>query len=191
MDKEEARRLGLLAREAIQPRKRKEAEEIIVQYITDSGLLDEVESVLSYHSFRSEVSTVLMNDTLREMGKKLYLPRCYPKSRKMLFYLAESEEELVEGYQGIKEPVETMPLWNPLEKTIMIMPGAAFDAVGNRVGYGGGYYDRFLNQHHEAVKESIFIAFEIQKVLEEIETGIYDNKPSVILTEKGVRKWKK
>lgn len=192
MQKKEARHLALAARDALGPQTRRNAEDKILQYILDTGLCREADTVLSYQSFRSEVSTVKLNAMFRQMGKKVYLPRCYPKSRDMAFFLVQKEEDLVSGYQGIREPVETLPRWQASghpERTILIMPGVGFDGSGSRVGYGGGYYDRFLGKWQEKIGMCVLLAFEAQKLEGTIETEQCDQRPALIVTEKGGRQW--
>lgn len=191
MKKKEARHLALAARDAIDAQTRQIAEDKIIRYILDTGICEKADMILSYQSFRSEVSTNRLNERLRQMGKKVYLPKCYPENRDMIFFLVETEKDLVSGYQGIKEPVETLPQWQAAdpEKTVLLMPGVGFDRTGSRVGYGGGYYDRFLEKWQDRIGTCALLAFEVQKVRETIEMERCDRRPALIVTEKGGRQW--
>ena len=88
----------------------------------------------------------------------------------MIFYQVEDLSCTEPGYQGIWEPLETTP-WNPGEQNqeitvLMIMPGAAFDQFRNRIGYGGGYYDRYLGSYGDSISYKVMLAFAIQQVPE-------------------------
>ncbi len=100
-----------------------------------SGLL------LCYVSFGDEVDTRgLLAETLR-MGKRAAVPRC--EGKRMTFYEIGSLDELKPGKYGIPEPPCDRPA-SPNPSSLCLVPGLSFDASGARIGYGGGYYDRFL-----------------------------------------------
>ena len=146
------------------------------------------EVVLSYQSFRSEVETTEMNQKIRESGKSLYLPKTYADRKEMAFYRVYSDADLIPGYQGILEPQEKEPFTEKLaslkpEKVLMLMPGAAFDDKGNRIGYGGGYYDRFLSQMGRYIGNRFMLAFEMQWV-KEVEAEACDIRVNRILTDR-------
>ena len=66
----------------------------------------------------------------------------------MRFYVLEPDARLVRGAYGIAEPAPDAPLCEPDAHTLCILPGLSFDTCGNRIGYGKGYYDRFLADFH-------------------------------------------
>ena len=106
----------------------------------------------------------------------------------MAFYRVYSDADLIPGYQGILEPQEKQPFTEELaflkpEKVLMLMPGAAFDDKGNRIGYGGGYYDRFLSQMGGYIGNRCMLAFEMQWV-KEIEAEACDIRVNRILTDR-------
>jgi len=112
----------------------------------------------------------------------------------MAFYRIQSESELLEGYRGIREPAanpETLFEVNQGEKIFVLLPGAVFDKEGGRIGYGKGFYDRFL---HNLEKEididdlcKMAVAFECQIVEEgRIEKQIHDISPDYLVTEKSL-----
>ena len=97
----------------------------------------------------------------------------------MIFYRLTDFSQLESGYFGIPEPREDgeVTRW---EDALMIMPGVAFDKNCNRVGYGGGFYDRFLEKHPKICRVAVSFSFQI---LEEVPTEPTDICPEIIVTE--------
>ncbi len=106
--------------------------------------------LLAYANFGSELFTEgIIEDALAD-GKEVYLPRVM--GEQMRFYRICSVSELVKGYKGIREPEpsEDKALgFLDGEKAFMLLPGVVFDKKGGRIGYGKGFYDRFLQKYHE------------------------------------------
>lgn len=183
MEKSIQRRRALKRRDSIpEPERRRWSEEITEQ-VLQSGWYKQAESVLSYVSFRSEVETMDLNRAVIREGKKLFLPKTYPKEKKMIFYPVCSMDSLQSGYQGILEPQETEGAFEKIANTasvLMIMPGVCFDLLGNRMGYGGGYYDRYLEKFGSRITHTVMLAYQAQEE-RKIEIGIYDRKPELII----------
>lgn len=179
-------------RDGLDPAWRLENSRSIVKKVLDSELYKRAEIILSYSSIRSEVETDLLNRTVLEHGKQLYLPKTDFLKKQMYFYPVKDLSLLREGYQGILEPEETAfpdhmffeEKEYSREQVLMIMPGAGFDENGNRMGYGGGYYDRYLSGYGERLT-SLFIAFYEQKTFL-IPAEPFDRKPDHIMTQRGL-----
>ena len=144
MTKKEMRKKMLSLRDSLSEKERMEKSREIAKRLFTLEEFQKAEVVLSYQSFRSEVETTEMNQKIRESGKSLYLPKTYADRKEMAFYRVYSDADLIPGYQGILEPQEKEPFTEKLaslkpEKVLMLMPGAAFDDKGNRIGYGGGF----------------------------------------------------
>ena len=93
--------------------------------------------------------------------------------------LLKANEEVEPGYYGIPEPVSgEIVQW---EDALMIMPGVAFDRQNHRVGYGGGFYDRYLEKHPRVKR--VAAAFEFQ-LLPQVPTEPTDISPEIVVTEK-------
>lgn len=99
----------------------------------------------------------------------------------MKFHRITALSELKPGKYGILEPDNT-DIREP-EQGLMIMPGLAFDKEHHRAGYGGGFYDRYLEQHPAFYKAAVAFSFQI---VDHIETERYDLKPDCIITEQAV-----
>lgn len=102
--------------------------------------------VLSYVSFGSEVDTLDVIGGLLAQGRRVAVPRCDEAAHSMAFYEIRSLSELAPGAHGILEPLAAkVPLrTSEMVGSACMVPGLTFDASGRRIGYGGGYYDRFL-----------------------------------------------
>ena len=136
------------------------------------------DTVLGFSSFGSEIDTTeLLQETLRQK-KRLFLPKV--EGKVMEFYQVKDLNELKRGYKGILEPSGENTRFQKEEftpeKTLLLMPGVAFDLYGNRLGYGGGFYDRFLALYPELHTRSIAIGFAAQRVAE-IPVEEWDSKP--------------
>lgn len=136
------------------------------------------QDILIYASYQSEVITDdIINDALKK-GKNVYLPRV--EGEDMSFYMIGSRDELISGSYGIREPEPDENKRFYKEEALMIMPLSVFDRQGNRLGYGKGFYDRFLSIHKGIYK--IGIAYHIQE--HEIVPEKTDIKMDMIETDK-------
>ena len=92
-----------------------------------------------------EVDTFQIIRKAWDEGKQIVIPKCLPKERKMDFRKLERFDQLESVYSGLLEPIESKTnLVEPSDIDLLIVPGIAFDSEGFRMGFGGGYYDRFL-----------------------------------------------
>ena len=120
----------------------------ICRKITELPAFQEAEAVLSYMAFRNEVNCNDIMLTAWREGKKVFLPRM--EGEEMEFYLVEQGMPLIKNSLGIKEPDPSFPVFPEVmpegSRILMIMPGLAYDRFRHRLGYGGGYYDRYLSK---------------------------------------------
>jgi len=135
----------------------------------------------SYLPFRNEFSTNLLNDELTRLGFKLSLPCVNENNSSMIFRSYNSNEDLVSNNYGIMEPSEESDEVMP---SIIIVPLVAFSLTGYRLGYGGGYYDRYISKNLENKDfVTIGLGFSFQ-LYDELPYEKHDQKLDWILTEK-------
>lgn len=137
-------------------------------------------TVLFYASFRSEVETHEMVRRALAEGKRVVLPKV-EGDHLILFQIADFDRDVKPGAWGIPEPTGEKQLL-PEQMDLIVVPGAAFDPEGNRLGYGAGFYDKLLKQYqgHTAA-----LAFELQ-ILNNVPADPHDVPVHRVVTEKRV-----
>lgn len=185
--KKQLRAEALKRRNQIEEKMRKAWSEDIVRQVVGLPVFQRATHVLSYASFRSEVMTDTLHKRCWQEGKRLYLPKSDSVKKQMQFCEVSENTLLETGYQGIQEPGKGI-FFKPEQKKredfiLMIMPGVAFDEEGNRIGYGGGYYDRYLEQYGEYIDASVMLAFDVQRVMS-IPIEACDRQPHWIITNR-------
>ena len=128
----------------------------------------QAKSIYGYLPYNQEVRTVPMLERAIRDGKRVAVPKCY--GDEMRFIWMEDLSRVEKGYAGIPEPIEDGPVADD-EKALVLMPGLAFDPQGRRIGYGGGFYDRFLAKEPE--HPTLALCYEFQ-MLPELETEEFD-----------------
>ena len=124
-----------------------EKDNAICSAFLNSDIYNSADEILCYCSFGSEIDTSKIIETSLNDGKKLYLPKCTDKNGSMTFYLVSDIRNLVKGTFGISEPdtEKCSPVFE-FHNAVCVVPGLSFDRNGLRLGYGKGYYDRFLEK---------------------------------------------
>ena len=122
------------------------ADAAIARRVLDSSAYGQARVLLGYAALPEEIQTDgILRRALAE-GKALYLPRCLDDAGQMAFYRVQALEDLESGSFGVREPSLAAPQYNmDLDgQALCLVPGLCFDNKGYRLGYGKGYYDRFL-----------------------------------------------
>ena len=142
----------------------------------------QAESLLVYLSYRNEAMTRYLIEEAWRMGKTAAAPKVC--GQRMDFYKIRSFDEVSPGFRGIPEPTATDDK-GPFcpENALVIMPGAVFDRQRHRIGYGGGYYDRFLSKHPDMTKLAVAFDFQVQ---DRIPVNEYDISADLIVTERQI-----
>ena len=123
---------------------KEEQDDIIFSKIINLEEYKESNSILTYVSLKDEVDTIKLVKYSLQEGTKIAVPKC--KGQSIEFYYIKSLEELEEGNFKILEP-KTNKKVSDFNNSICIIPGLAFDKQNNRIGYGRGFYDRFLENY--------------------------------------------
>ncbi|MBR1599114.1 MAG: 5-formyltetrahydrofolate cyclo-ligase [Lachnospiraceae bacterium] len=173
-------------RNALSEREVKQRSGIICYHVLQSEEYKNASSVCVYQAFRNEVSCDDIIDKAYEDGKQVFVPVVDDDKKTMDFYEITTDTEWTEGSYGIKEPVITneMRKLTEADNVLVIMPGLVFDKNKHRIGYGGGYYDKFLNEHMNYTKMALCYSFQI--VDYELPYDEQDVLPDHIVTEDGV-----
>ena len=116
--------------------------------------------ILFYYPFRQEVDLRLTLQTAWQLRKTVLLPRMQSDKTFTVHKIADIEHDLIQNKLGIKEPAQHCPPFPKENIKLILVPGVVFDLQGNRLGYGQGHYDRFL-QKHTAITVGIAYAFQI------------------------------
>ncbi|MEJ2696710.1 MAG: 5-formyltetrahydrofolate cyclo-ligase [Candidatus Sulfobium sp.] len=185
-DKKSIRKELLDKRDAIPTEVRKIKDRLICERVLSLAEVVRAHTLFLFASFRSEVDTFGIMRSSLAAGKKVLVPRV-DRERHILFLCEiRNVDELVPGYMGIPEPPlnsQEIPA-DVNDIDLVIIPGAGFDPAGNRIGYGGGYYDRLL----AGLKRDIPVvapAYE-EQIAGSIPAEPHDIRVTVIVTDRRV-----
>lgn len=194
-NEEEAERKRKIRGEALRRRddmtepQRRAASEGILERLTGLSCYQEADAILTYISFRSEADTFPLLERAFADGKAVFAPKVM--GRDMEFCRIFSADDLAEGYRGIREPKGGISYsdLNGQFRALICMPGAAFDRARHRIGYGGGFYDRYVGRLLEngvgADVSTAALAFSCQ-IFEKIPWEEHDICPERIVTEREI-----
>jgi 5-formyltetrahydrofolate cyclo-ligase len=162
---------------------REELSRLITQNLISIPLWEKSSNLFIYISFKGEVITNHLIDRAGKEGKKIYAPLI--RGKNMGFFRIDNilKSDLVLNRFGIYEPPEGLIESFPDDKSIMIIPGLAFTPNGDRMGRGGGYYDRYLAENR--VLNKVAITFELQ-IKDNIPTEEWDKKIDIVVSEKRI-----
>ena len=132
-------------------------------------------TVYGYLPYNQEVRTVAMLEQAIRDGKRVAVPKCY--GDEMRFIFMDDLSKVEKGYAGIPEPILDEPIADD-ETALVLMPGMAFDPQGHRIGYGGGFYDKFLAK--EPNHPTLALCYDFQMV-EHLETEEFDIPVDTVL----------
>lgn len=149
-----------------------------------SNLWRKARSVALYVAFQGEAETAQLLENAWRTCKNVCLPRLTnTKRHEMDFFACAGWQELRDGPYGLREPASEIIMTTV---DLLILPGLAFDSAGNRLGHGGGYYDRFLAANSAFAQCRIGLCHDYQ-LIDQLPHDIHDIKVHVICTEKGLQ----
>lgn len=169
-------------RSRIREKKRAMTEEEIVSrskklaaLFYESEAYKNARTIYGYLSYNQEVRTVPMLEKALADGKAVAVPKVY--GDEMKFILMTDLSQVSKGYAGIPEPISDVPEAHD-PNALVLMPGLAFDPQGHRMGYGGGFYDKFLASEPE--HPTLALCYEFQ-MLPYLETEPHDIPVDTVL----------
>lgn len=182
-DKKELRSYIKSKRKSVENKAEKDS--LIAQNLLSLDEIKNADTVLCYLSLEDEVCTDGIVTSLLNMGKKVGAPYCVDNDGNMDFYYITDFDDLRIQSFGVREPVlEKCEKITSFDNAIIILPGLCFDKNGNRLGYGKGYYDRFL-QIHSLI--SVGLCYN-SLIVKKVPTDMYDKKANIIVTENDIIK---
>ncbi len=146
-EKNALRKKHILIRKELDYEEKKSCDLEIAMKFLNSSEYKTHNKILAYVSSDIEVDTRLIIDKALKDGKELCVPRCVPKTNIMNFYKINSFDDLKIGNFKILEPKEYCVKENKLDNSLCIVPALSYDLSGYRLGYGKGFYDRFLSNY--------------------------------------------
>lgn len=182
MDKKILRKRLIERRKSLDKAEKAKWDKIISEKIIKSDCFKKAEQVLVFSSTDDEFDTRYIIERCRESYKRVFYPRCIDKDGNMSFFKVDSVGDLTFGSFGILEPKETCKKYIPQDNDLVIVPCLSADKQKNRIGYGKGYYDRFLKDFNGV---SISPCYDIL-LEDEIPTDKYDMQINIIVTDKEV-----
>lgn len=178
MTKEEIRFMIRREKRALFPEMREKAQKEIKKMVINLPSFLIAKEIFTYVSYNQEVDTFSIITEALKQNKKVAVPKVDGKD--IAFYYISSLSDLAPGYQQILEPT-TAKLAYPSDEICMIMPGLAFDFNGNRLGYGGGFYDRYMERFEDIPYQKIALAYDFQ-LMDAIPTQLFDQRIDQIVT---------
>jgi 5-formyltetrahydrofolate cyclo-ligase len=179
--KADLRRRMRQARDAISSHDRARMAEAVAQRLLELPEAASARTLLLFYSFGSEVGTGGIVARIRAQGKHLLLP--YVEGDAMEATEVREGDELIRAPYGAREPARRVPI-DPVEVDMVVTPGLAFDRRGHRLGYGGGFYDRYLARLRPGTVR-VGIGFAVQ-VVDRVPAGPGDQRVDLVVTEAGV-----
>ena len=168
MDKTALRQQIRLQKRQMEQAEILEKSQQLFRHFTATDAYRNAKSIYGYMSYNQEVRTLpILEQALRD-GKRVAVPKCYGDTMKFIYM--DDLSQVAPGYAGIPEPIADEPVADD-PTALVLMPGMAFDPQGHRIGYGGGFYDKFLAA--EPDHPTLALCYDFQ-MLPHLETEEFD-----------------
>jgi 5-formyltetrahydrofolate cyclo-ligase len=173
-------------RKAMEPAVKREKDNQILARLLAMPIYQECKLLLTYVSTPEEADTHALIAHALAAGKTVAVPYCIAGTREMAFYAIRSVQELVPRSYGVLEPIaREVNKITDFAHSLCILPGVAFDRYGYRLGYGGGYYDRFLAEAYPG--KTVGLCYQ-NCTVSQLRRGRYDMACDYVVTENGFLK---
>lgn len=168
MDKKELRQMVRQKKRAMTDEEIQMKSDLLEEKFLNSEAYRNAKAIYGYLPYNQEVRTVSMLQRALDDGKRVAVPKVY--GDEMRFIWMTDLSQVAKGYAGIPEPVADAPVADD-SHALVLMPGLAFDREGHRIGYGGGFYDKFLTEEPE--HPTLALCYDFQ-VFQEVKTEEFD-----------------
>ena len=184
LEKQRLREERLAAREALSEQERSVLDDRITQKLLAASEYVEATTVLTYVSISSEVSTRMFIESALRDGKTVAVPRCLP-GHCLEFVAITSLDQLIAAPFGLLEPPKELPALTEeqMDASICIVPALLVDTKGYRLGYGAGFYDRFLSTYSG---KKICLAYQQNLSREMLPHTEFDVPVDMVITDSGL-----
>ena len=174
MNKKELRQTIRERKRAMTPEEIEIRSRKLGQLFLESDAYREAKTIYGYLPYNQEVRTTPMLRQAQLDGKRVAVPKCY--GDEMRFIWLDDLDRVEKGYANIPEPIDDGPIADD-PTALVLMPGLAFDPQGHRIGYGGGFYDKFLEKE---MHPTLALCYDFQ-MLEHLETEEHDIPVNTVL----------
>ena len=183
-EKSQLREQCLQKRRAIPADVKAEFDRRICENIINSVSYKYYDTLLLYAALYDEPDLSYLSKIAVRDGKRIAYPRCIRGSHEMIFHYVTDPSALSAGSYGIMEPEQDLPAFDSEAPScsVCFIPAVAADRRGYRIGYGGGYYDRFLTGFHGTLAAVTFSEF----LLDNVPHGKFDLQADFTVTEGGI-----
>lgn len=175
MNKQELRRSIREQKRAMSQEEILRRSEILAEKLAQCPAYQAARTIYGYLPYNQEVRTVPMLRRALEEGKHVAVPKVYGDEMKFIYL--DDLSQVAKGYAGIPEPIADGPVAQD-GTALVLMPGLAFDPQGHRIGYGGGFYDKFLAR--EPGHPTVALCYDFQ-VVEHLQTEEFDIPVDIVI----------
>ena len=152
--KAELRKQVLQEMKALSQKQKQAMDRVLTERFLNHPFYQEAKAIATYLSFTHEFQTQELIDQALKDGKKVLIPKTYPKGR--MEFVVYHPQQLVKTSFGLLEPQGDLEVVDPSQIDLIHVPGLAFTREGYRIGYGGGYYDRYLEHFAGQTMSTIY-----------------------------------
>lgn len=177
MDKKALRREISAKKRAMTREQIIEASDRLAEKFYATELYQQTQSIYGYLSYNQEVRTEPILRRALADGKRVAVPKVFGDEMKFLWL--DNLDLVAPGYFDIPEPIANDPEADD-EMALILMPGLAFDPKGHRLGYGGGFYDRYLAAHHD--HKLVALCYDFQ-LFEHLDTEAHDIPVDLVISD--------
>lgn len=175
MNKQELRKSIREQKRAMTAQEIERRSALLLEKFVATDTYRKADTLYGYLPYNQEVRTVPILEQALKDGKRVAVPKVYGEEMKFI-YLTDLSQ-VAKGYAGIPEPILDEPVAQA-KTALVLMPGLAFDPQGHRIGYGGGFYDKFLSAEPE--HPTVALCYDFQ-VLPQLETEAFDIPVDLVL----------